>query len=441
MSAALSLGGVLLTGAPAAAGQDANPNAAASKQPYTMAEYNAEQAAASEKNPASQIKLLDDFASKYPNSALNNFVYPLYYNAYFQLKNFPMVIQYADKAVALGDKLDASAKFYALYAHALAYNAIISDPTQKSAQQDAVLAKAAQAAAENALKVLAGINKPANVAQDAFDTQKKQYEIQLYGIAAAAAVVQKDFPDAITDFKADLNLKPDDAIVEYKLGQAELAVTPPQTLDGFWQIARAAGSKTATAQQATSLKTYLRKLLFNYQQAACDTLTDAELSELMTLAAASPDRPDSYKPPSAADLSAAQKDMTIASVIADLKAGGDKGKITWLAACGLEFPDVPGKIIDVAPGTDMTEMKVAFVTTDAEFDAATVPNMDVKIVGQPDAARLEKDNAVRFTATLTTYDPDPAFMLHWEKAKVNEEDIPKEKGKKTVRHAPTKKPS
>ena len=443
MSAALSLAiaGMLLAGAPGAAGQDANPNAAASKQPYTMAEYNAYTAAASEKNPATQIKLLDDFVSKYPASALLNFVYPLYYNAYFVQKNYPRVIEYADKTVALGDKVDATAKYNAYYAHAAAYNAIVSDPANKAALQDAALAKAAQAAADSGLKALDAIKKPDGVTDDAFNAQKKTLQIYLYGIAAAAAMVQKDYPDAIIDYKADLALKPDDAIIEYKLGQAELATTPPQTLDGFWAIARAAGSKTATAQQATSLKTYLRKLLANYQQAACDTLTDAELSELMTLAAASADRPDSYKLPSSTDLDTARKDMTIASVITDLKAGGDKGKVTWLAACGLEFPDVPGKIIEVTPGADLTEMKVAFVTSEAEFDAATTPNMDVKIAGQPDAARLEKDNSVRFTATLTAYDPDPAFMLHWEKGKANEEDIPKEKGKKPVKRTPGKKPS
>ncbi|MGA2810857.1 MAG: hypothetical protein ABSG16_05615 [Candidatus Acidiferrum sp.] len=434
MSAALSLGlaGVLLTGAPRAAAQDAN--AGASKQPYTMAEYNAYTAAASEKNPANQIKLLDDFVSKYPNSNLLNFVYPLYYNNYFVQKNYTRAIEYADKTLTLGDKLTPTEKYSALYAHAASYNAYIAD--NKQAAQDPVLAKAAQTAAEGALKALDAIKKPDGVTDDAFNAQKKQLQIVLYGIAAAAAMTQKDYPDAITDYKADLALKPDDAIMEYNLGKAELATTPPQTLDGFWAIARAAGSKTATAQQAGSLKSYLRKLLANYQQAACDNLTDAELSELMTLAAASADRPDSYKLASSADLDAARKDMTIASVITDLKAGGDKGKVTWLASCGLEFPDVPGKIIEVTPGADLTELKVAFVTSDAEFDAATIPNMDVKIVGQPDAARVEKDNAVRFTATLTTYDPDPAFMLHWEKGKVNEEDIPKEKGKKPVRRKP-----
>lgn len=445
MAAALSLaiaGAPLMgqTAAPAA-GQDAN--AAASKQPYTMAEYNAYQAAAAEKDPANKIKLLDDFVSKYPNSALLIYVYKEYYQAYFGLKNYPRVIEYADKTVALGDKLDTTAKYNALYAHVAAYSALISDPANaNTVAKDAALAKAGQAAADGALKTLDAMKKPDGVTDDAFNTQKKSLQIFLYGIAASAAMVQKDYPDAITDYKADLALKPDDPIVEYNLGKAELATTPPQTLDGFWSIARGAGSKTATAQQANSLKTYLRKLLANYQQAACDNLTDAELNELLQLAAGAADRPDSYKLPSAADLDAARKDMTIASVIADLKAGGDKGKVTWLASCGLEFPDVPGKIIEVTPGTDLTEIKVAFVTTEAEFDAATTPNMDVKIVGQPDAARVEKDNSVRFTATLASFDPDPAFMLHWEKGKVNEEDIPKEKGKKPVKKTPAaKKPS
>ena len=127
--------------------------------------------------------------------------------------------------------------------------------------------------------------------------------------------------------------------------------------------------------------------------------------------------------------------MTIASVVTDLKAGGDKSKVTWLAACGLDFgaPGIPGKVIEVVPGTDATVLKVAFVTSEAEFDAATIPNMEVKVIGQAEVAHLEKNAPIHFTGTLGSYDPDPAFMLHWDKAKVNDEDLPKDK-------APTKKP-
>src|SRR5215467_117962 len=79
----------------------------AGKQQYTMAEYNSYQACAAEKNPQQQIKCLDDFVAKYPSSALLIYVYPLYYNAYSQLRNFPKVIEYADKLLALGDKVEA----------------------------------------------------------------------------------------------------------------------------------------------------------------------------------------------------------------------------------------------------------------------------------------------------------------------------------------------
>src|SRR5256884_6753346 len=79
-----------------AAGQDSG----ATKAPaYTLVEYNAEQACAAEKVPATQVKCLDDFVAKYPNSALLVYVYPLFVNAYNQLKNPQKVIEYADKLV------------------------------------------------------------------------------------------------------------------------------------------------------------------------------------------------------------------------------------------------------------------------------------------------------------------------------------------------------
>ena len=427
MSASLCwmLGSAATAQAPAG-GQDAG------KQPYTMPEYNAEQACANDKNPSSQVKCLDDFVSKYPNSNLLIYAYPMYYQAYFQLKNYAKVIEYADKMVALGDKADANSKYAALYARALAFGSM--DATGQAGQ-----AKGALEAAEAGLKLIAELKKPDNLDEAAFAEQKKQAASYLNGTAAQAAMVGKDYPNAIKYYKAVLAGQPKpevEAITEYRLGTAYLGSNPPQQMDGFWHVARAITSKGATQQQVTQLKTYLRKLVVNYQQAACDNLIDAEFNELLQLAGSSPDKPDTYKIPSAADLDAARKDMTIASVITDLKAGGDKAKVTWLGSCGLEFPDVPGKLMEITPGAtanDPIVLKVAFVTSDAEFQAATTPNMEVKVMGQPEAAKLEKDNPVRFTGTLMSYDPEPAFMLHWDKAKVNAEDIPADK-------TPAKKP-
>jgi hypothetical protein len=443
MAAALGLliGGALISHAQAPAA-GASQDASAPK--YTMAEYNAYQACAAEKVPATLIKCLDDFVSKYPNSTLLNYVYQLYSQGYGAQKNYLKVIEYSDKLAAMGDKVDAGTRFTAYYTHVAAYSGLLTDQP-KTAGADPALAKGAEDAAAAALKVLPDVKKPDTTADDAWAKQIIQFKVFLEGVAAQAATVAKDCANAIADYKAVLAINPDDAISNYRLGLAYMCVNPPQQMDAFWSIARAVTAKSATQAQSAKVKDYLRKLIANYQGGSvCDSLTDAELNELLQLAGSSPDRPGSYTLASAADLTAAQKDMTIASVIADLKAGGDKGKLTWLASCGLEFPEVPGKVIEVVPGaapTDPIVLKIAFVTSDAEFDAATTANMDVKVVGQPEAARVEKDSAVHFTGTLTAFDPDPAFFLHWDKAKVKEEDIPKEKAapKKPVRKKPSGK--
>lgn len=431
---ALTLGGSAYAQTQAAPAQEGG----ATKQPYTIAEYNSYQACAAEKVPAQLVKCLDDFTSKYPNSALMIYVYPLYYSGYGQQKNYAKEIEYIDKLETLGDKVDPLVRYGAFYNRAVAYNGMNST--------DPALAKGAREKAAAALKMIPDLKKPDNLDEKAFAEQKKSGTILLNFTAAQAAMVMKDYPAAVESYKALLALTPDDAVTNYKLGQVYLAMTPPQQMDAFWSIARAVTAKSATEQQSKQVKTYLRKLMVNYQQASCDTLIDAELNELLQLAANSPERPADYKIPSADELTAARKDMTIASVITDLKAGGDKSKVTWLASCGLEFPDVPGKLIEVSGEGDAVNLKVAFVTSEAEFQAATTANMDVKIAGQPEAAKLEKGNPARFTATLSAYDPDPAFMLHWEKAKVNAEDLPKD-GKKTptkkapVRHPVRKKPA
>src|ERR1700736_3662874 len=170
------------------------------------------------------------------------------------------------------------------------------------------------------------------MSDDAFATQKKQIQIYFHGTAGRAAMVLKDNNAAVEHYKAVLALNPDDAITSYRLGLAYMAMTPPQQMNAFWSIARAVTAKGATQAQSAKVKDYLRKLIVNYQQAACDNLTDAELNELLQLASSSPQRPESYKLPSADDLTAARKDMTMRSVVEDLKAGGDKAKVTWLAA-------------------------------------------------------------------------------------------------------------
>ncbi len=414
-----------------AVGQGAGAGAAAQPK-YTMPEYNAYTAAAAAKGP-DQIKLLDDFVAKYPNSALLNYIYPLYYKNYGVQKNFPKTIEYCDKLIAL-PTATVTEKYEAYSVRAYAYNNI-QNP-------DAATANAAHDAALAGAKVVDAVPMPAGADANTFASEKTKSTIFFYGTAANAALAGKNCAGAVEAYKMVLGITPDDLTANYNLGKAYSCTTPPQQLDALWSYARAATSKNANEQQSKSVKTYLRKLVANYQGGTvCDPLTDAEMNELLQLAASSVDRPASYKLFSSADLDAARTSMTIASVFTDLKAGGDKAKISWTAACGLEFPDVPGKVIDVAGEQDPVVVKTAFVTSDAEFQAATAADMEFKIPGQPEAGKLEKDGFVHITGTLTSYDPDPAFMIHWEKGKVNADDLPKDKTPaKKPAHKPAAKP-
>jgi tetratricopeptide (TPR) repeat protein len=405
------------------------------KPTYTIPEYNAFQAANAEKDPQARLKLLDDFGAKFPSSTLNPYVYQLYVKTYTELKSYPKVIEYADKLTALGDKVDIPTRLGALQSRCqvfpYAFNAKAPDATDQ-------LNKERDAAQEGA-KLLAAFTKPAGVTMtDAQFEEQKKPGIAFFQSAAGFACYQlKDYPCAITAFKAVLALTPTDAVASYRMGVAYLEMKPPQPLDGFWALGRAINLKIPDSDK---IKDYLRRQILAYEQPGCDSLADAQLNELLQLSANSPDRPATYTIPSADDLNKIRTSSNILTVLADLKAGGDKAKMTWLALCGAEFPEVVGKLIDITPGTDSVQLKLYTGATPEEIQAATTSNLDVKVVGQPEASRLEKEQGVRFSGTMVGYDPEPNFMLHWDKAKVNAEDIPTEKGgaKKPV-HKPAAK--
>ena len=131
--------------------------------------------------------------------------------------------------------------------------------------------------------------------------------------------------------------------------------------------------------------------------------------------------------------------------------------MTWLAICGAEFPEVVGKIIDAQKTDASVDFMVYTGATPEDMQAATMSNMDVKvwtaakpagsrtsgrrrsgsapIPPQPDVVRLSKDDGIRFSGTLVSYDPSP-FLLHWDQVKVDPTVIPEAGGKGK---APTKK--
>jgi len=346
--------------------------AAEQKPSYTIPEYNAFQAAQNEKDPAAKIKLLDDFVAKFPSSTLSQYIYQLYIQTYFQMKNYPKTIESADKLVAMGDKADPGVVLQALQTRVQAFSALNPPPTdadQLTKERDAALQGA---------KLLEAFPKPAaaKMSDDDFAKQKKPGIAFFDSSAGAAALQMKDYPGAVAAFKAALAAKPDDAVSAYRLGLAYLAMNPPQALDGFWALARAVNLKVPDSDK---VKDYLRAKVLAYEQPGCDAQVDAQVSEMLQLAANSPDRPATYMIPSADDLNKVRQGSNIITVISDLQGGGDKGKMTWLAICGAEFPEVVGKIIDEQKTDAAIDFMVYTGATPEEMQAATMANMDVKV--------------------------------------------------------------
>ena len=399
-----------------AAAQDAQ----AQQPSYTIPEYNAFQACRAETNAQTRLKCLDDFVSKFPKSTLMKYIDQMYWSTYNDLKNYAKVVEFADKYIAESDvKADVAARVQALYTRCavfeFAYNPKAPDANDQLAK--------AKTAAQLGLDTLNLLPKPDNMNDQQFADQKKPVAALFYNTMGFAQLQLKDYSTAATSFKSALTNAPTDGVAEYRLGVAYLQSTPPLSMEGFWALSRAIALKAPGDAQ---IKDYLRKQLVRYQQSGCDNLIDSQMAELLQLAAGAPERPATYSIPSAADLDKVRQGLNILTVLTDLSAGGDKAKTTWLAVCGSDFPEVVGKVIDVTPGTDTVELHVFTGATSEEMEKATTANMDVKIPGQPEASRLQKDDGVRFSGTLTGYDPSP-FMLHWEKGKVNAEDIPPEK--------------
>jgi len=424
MGVALFAGAVITSGATfAQGGQQAAAPA------YNRDEYDRWMACRTEKVPEQKVKCLDEFSAKSPGAAaaLAPYIASDYMHAYLDVKDWPKTAEAADKLLAFGEKISADDQIQARVARAFAY---INGEAQFQTPDKL---NAARESARQGMKDLAAEKKPDGAAQADWDTQQKTRSAYFVTVIAKTSFALKDAPGTVSAYRAMAEMDPTDPTSWYQIGLAYRAMTPPHDLDAFWAFARAVSIKGANQQK---IHDYLKQLVTVYQQAACDKLVDDEVNQMITLAGGSPDRPATFTLYTADDLNKARTDT--ANFIPYLKEGGEHGKLMWLAVCGLDYPEIVTKLIaiDAPEGAPAVLHTFTGVTGDETKDG-TVPDMEVKLDGsQPEVKRIVLNDELRFGATLSGYDQTP-FMLHWEKGKVNPEDIPAETGKKP---APKKKP-
>jgi tetratricopeptide (TPR) repeat protein len=406
-------------------------------QAYTKQEYDDFNAAVNEKDATRRVALLDGFATKYPSSTLLPYVYRDYVVAYTELKNNPKVMDSADKFLSLGDKVDSmqgleTARLQVAILRAQAFFAALNARQLTTNEQFATSREAAQ----NGLKLLDALKKPENAPEDQFKKQIDAYKVMFHSVIGFAAQQQKDAKGAIEAFRAALAITPNDGSIYYRIGLSYLQQDPPQYMDGFWAVARSIALKV---QGEAQIRTYLRNQMLRYQQPVCDNLLDAQINELITLAGTTADRPENFKIPTRADLDKVlTENGTVELISENLKAGGDKAKNTWLAACGAEFPELLGKVIEVGSGDgDAVVLKIFSASTQEATEAGTAANMELHIEGQPRAKGFKKDDIFVFAGALKNFTPEP-FTLTIEKGKVREDTLPTE-AKAPPKKAPPKK--
>lgn len=394
------------------------------KAAYTAPEYNTYMAAIQEKEPQQRITALDTFVQKYPNSSLLPYVYSGYSMAYEQLKDYPKTIEYSDRLLALGNAVDKQTQLGAIAtrtsAFMLSFRNTDSDKERELAQ--------ARDAATRGIALLGEIPRPLNVTAEQFAQEEKTAKAFYDSVIGYTSLELKDFDGAVAHLKSAAETYQNDPVVFLRLGIAYLHATQPNYMDGFWALSRSVSLKGPAEQQTQK---YLVDQIQSYQQCGCRNLVEEESSGLVSAALKQSERPNDLLLPSAAELQKVRE--SAGPILDDLQKDDEQSKKLWLAVCGLEFPEVAVKILESSHVDDTFVFKAFRSPVLEEIQKARDANMEIKVASQPGLERLKAGDYVRFHGTLSAYQHSP-FLLTWDKAQINLEDVPPEVTKKQTKH-------
>ncbi|MFQ5816452.1 MAG: tetratricopeptide repeat protein [Terriglobia bacterium] len=399
------------------------------KPPYSIQEYNDFTAAVNEQDPQARVRALDAFLQEYPESSLRPFVFQSYLEIYQKGLNWSKVVEYADKFLALdpalveavykqpgqtGEQVKQQVALRTYQMLALRARAFLQDT---GSQSDGAAEKAARLAREG-LQRLERIARPSNLTPEKFAEVKKQEAVIFHTVLGNVAFRKKDYDTAAREYKLVVEQNPNHAFYTYRLGVSYLQANQPNSLAGFWAVARSVA--LFPENQKTNVRDYLVKNAAAYV-GVLPACLNKEIAWLLNQAQQSTTLPAGWSLPAAEQVTAIRNDLTVKRIFDELKAGGEQQRLIWLASCGMELPDVPGKVLEVTDSDDnLLTLRLAVGEEAADADIA---NVEVKVTEPPEARNLKPGNIVRITAVLTNYQLEP-FLLRLTEGRVNPEDIP-----------------
>jgi len=427
---------VLLAYAMAAGAQDAtqsqNPPAAggasSSEQAPTIkdpAEYNAYVTALQQQDPNAKVSALEAFVTQYPNSVMKTSALEQLMSTYQSTGNQAKVVDSAKRLIAADPN---NLRALALLTF-LARQGVMGG--QNVPQNLADL----QTYCTKGLEAVKANQKPAGIKAEDFEKLKRETSLIFNGGCGFAGLQSKDYQHAQEYLKAAVDQEPNDLQNVYPLATAYLSANPPDSLNGLFYLARAAGIAPAGSAAQQQIQAYGLKVYKNYH-GTDQGWADYALPTAKTATSPPADwatKITKYVPPTPAEQAHdLVKDKTVDQV-KQLSFG------EWELVLSAGTPEDQAKVWDVIKNvplqmegnvieaTSNTELHIAASEDDIEQKR---PDITLIMTGPIPAARMPKaGDTFDFEGTPNAYTPTP-FMMTMENGKLL----------KKAGEAPAKKP-
>ena len=406
--------------------------------PYGVEEYNAYVATARAQNPGEQLQAIDSFLLRYPQSVLRAFVYPTQAQAAFGLKNYKKAMEAVDafwgldraqvtetyKQSKYNDSQIENSYFSTLILFTYSFLQTVSNGT---APPDALMTRAAERAGEG-LRLHARLYGPAQPPADAaarqqFEQQKQQQEAAFHSVLSFVAWRSKDYTQAAREYTYLVEKNPNEAVPNYRLGLSLLQKNSPDYLHGFWHVARAIAFNVG---RKDDVKEFLANRVAAYQQAVPSCI-ESDVADIIAQSTQSVHPPAGWSLVSADQVNAVRQDMSVRRIFDDLQAGGEAGRLMWLASCGTEIgadenaqPQMAVLLVEIAQSEE-NQVTLRVAAGQEAADSKT-PNMEVVLDDPAAADGLKAQDVVRIAGQLDSYQSGPPFVLHLSKGKVTKAD-------------------
>jgi len=394
-------------------------------------------------NPAAQIKDLDTWTQKYPESDYKDDRLYYYIQAYNGTNQPAKVLEVGSQLIARDlKKVYTDPKAGSQWVLGVLYMTSVNVQKLPTAtpEQMAVGEKAARQLQEFVPNFFTAANKPAAATDAAWTEARSQMEkvakdTLMYVATKPGAdamnryTTSKDVKECVTaesSYKAALEQHPENAFIAYQLGRAlrcQQTVGPEKVVQALYEFARAA------ALDPTLGGTMDPKVLNNYLESAYNTFHGSleGLDQLKTMAKASPLPPADLKIETATAIANRKQAvfeqinpqlalwMRIKGALADTNGADYFEKELKDSA----VPPMKGTLLEGKPACKSKELLVAIPLPDQQGNP--VPEITLKL-DTPLAGKPEAGGTIQWTGVPKAFTKDP-FMLTMETEKAKVENL------------------